>query len=180
MPLGSLRDLPERIAAADIVIVSKCPTYLDAWERSKWAEILRLREDQHIFFTTIGYNTAKPIFLEGDPRYTYTHRLILFSGIANDSPLRNYLCDSYKIVRHFKFSDHHKFTWADVSSISSAAKTFPTSVIMTTEKDCQRVRDCKNIPDNLKRRMFYTPIKVNFFSEQEHEQFVSTLKSYLK
>ena len=180
MPLGKLRDLPERIAAADIVIVSKCPTYLDAWERSKWAEILRLREDQHIFFTTIGYDTAEPIFPEGDPRYTYTHRLILFSGIANDSPLRNYLCDSYKIVRHFKFSDHHKFTWADVSSISSAAKTFPTSVIMTTEKDCQRVRDCKNIPDNLKKRLFYTPIKVNFFSEQEQEQFVSTLKSYLK
>jgi tetraacyldisaccharide 4'-kinase len=29
MPMGKLRDLPERIASADIVIVSKCPKYMD-------------------------------------------------------------------------------------------------------------------------------------------------------
>ena len=54
MPLGKLRDLPERIQAADIIIVSKCPTYLDAWERSKWTEALGIRKNQHIFFTTIS------------------------------------------------------------------------------------------------------------------------------
>ena len=31
MPLGRLRDLPERIKAADIVIVTKCPSDLNAW-----------------------------------------------------------------------------------------------------------------------------------------------------
>lgn len=194
MPIGKLRDLPERIAAADILIVSKCPTYLDAWEKSKWAEALGLRQfdatecsgvrkngkKQHLFFTSIGYDTAQAVFPEGDPRYLYTHRLILFSGIANDKPLRMFLSDNYKIVRHLEFPDHHKFTRADISSIHSAARAFPTSVIMTTEKDCQRMRDCANIPDNLKQRTFYTPIKVNFFSDQEREKFASTLNSYLK
>ena len=180
MPLGKLRDLPERIQAADIIIVSKCPTYLDAWERSKWTEALGIRKNQHIFFTTIGYDNSQAVFPEGDPRYIYTQRLILFSGIANDTPLRNYLSSKYKIVRHFDFPDHHKFSRADIGTISSAANAFPTSVVMTTEKDCQRIRDCKNIPDNLKQRMFYAPIKVNFFSDQEQETFASTLNAYLK
>ena len=180
MPLGKLRDLPERIKAADIVIVSKCPTYLDAWEKGKWTEALKIRKDQHIFFTTIGYDHSQAIFPEGDPRYLYTQRLILFSGIANDKPLRNYLSGDYKIVRHFDFPDHHKFTKADISSINSAARAFPTSVVMTTEKDCQRIRDCKTVPDNLKQRMFYAPIKVNFFSEQEQEEFATVLNSFLK
>ena len=180
MPLGKLRDLQERIKAADIVIVSKCPTYLDAWERSKWTEALKIRKDQHLFFTTIGYDQSQAVFPEGDPRYLYTQRLILFSGIANDKPLRNYLSGTYKIVRHFDFADHHKFSKSDITSIYNASRAFPTSVVMTTEKDCQRIRDCKIIPDNLKQRMFYAPIKVNFFSEEEQEAFASTLNSYLK
>ena len=43
MPLGRLRDLPERISAADIVIVTKCPGDLNAWEKSQWAEALGIR-----------------------------------------------------------------------------------------------------------------------------------------
>ena len=194
MPLGKLRDLPERIAAADIIIVSKCPNFIDAWEKSKWAEALGIGsydasecfgtrkggKKQHLFFTTIGYDTSLPVFPEGDPRYLYTQRLILFSGIANDKPLRTYLGGNYKLVRHFDFPDHHKFSRADIASINSAAQAFPTAVIMTTEKDCQRVRDCVAVPDNLKQRMFFAPIKVNFFSDQEQEVFASTLNSYLK
>ena len=194
MPLGKLRDLPERIAAADIVIVSKCPTYLDAWEKSKWAEALGVKQydpsgcygtrkngkKQHLFFTTIGYDSSEAVFPEGDPRYLYTQRLILFSGIANDTPLRTYLSGTYKIVRHFNFPDHHKFSNADIASIGSAAKAFPTAVVMTTEKDCQRIRDCKKVPDNLKQRMFYAPIKANFFSDEDRETFSTVLNSYLK
>ena len=194
MPLGKLRDLPERIAAADIIIVTKCPTFLDAWEKSRWAEALGLNgydgaechgtrkngKRQHIFFTSIGYDNSASVFPEGDPRYLYTQRLILFSGIANDKPLRMYLSDNYKIVRHFDFPDHHKFTRGDIAAINSAAKAFPTSVVMTTEKDCQRMRDCANVPDNLKKRMFYAPIKVNFYTEEDQNKFASILNSYLK
>lgn len=194
MPLGKLRDLPERIEAADIIVVSKCPTYMDAWERSRWAEALGLGmydaagchgvrksgRKQHIFFTSIGYDASDAVFPEGDSRYLYTQRLILFSGIANDKPLRNYLSGTYKIVKHFDFPDHHKFRKADISSINNAARNFPTSVVMTTEKDCQRIRDCRKISDNLKLRLFYTPIKSDFLSQEDKDRFTTVLKSYLK
>ena len=194
MPMGRLRDLPERIAAADVVIVTKCPTYIDDKQREKWAKNLGIKEyepsrcegirkkgkKQCILFTSIAYDTAQSVFPEGDPRYLYAKRLILFSGIANDTPFRNYLCGNYKIVKHFNFPDHHKFTRADMHSIRNAADNYPTSVIMTTEKDCQRVRDCKFIPGGLKQRMFHAPIKVDFLTDEDRNIFNSVLISSLK
>ena len=194
LPFGRLRDLPQRIAAADIVIVSKCPNEVNAWEKCTWAENLgimnfdatscsgtrRNGKKQHIFFSTITYDTAEAVFPEGNPRYIYTNRLVLFSGIANDAPLLSYLSSDYKIVRHFKFPDHHKFSRADIGTIASAAKEFPTSVLMTTEKDCQRIRDCKKIKEELKQRMFYSPIKTAFLTENETEKFILALKNGLK
>lgn len=194
LPFGKLRDLPGRIAAADIVIVSKCPNEVNAWDKCTWAENLGIRnfdasscsgtrrngKKQHLFFSTITYDTAEAIFPEGNPRYIYTNRLILFSGIANDGPLLSYLSSNYKIVRHFRFPDHHKFSKGDMNTIASAAREFPTAVIMTTEKDCQRVRDCHKIKEELKQRMFYSPIKTVFLTENERENFISALKAGLK
>ncbi len=194
MPIGRLRDLRERVAAADVVIVTKCPSYIDDEQRAKWARNLGIREyhpevcegtrkkgrKQHILFTSIAYDTAQPIFPEGDPRYLYAKRLILFSGIANDTPFRNYLCGNYKIVKHFNFPDHHKFTRSDIHSIRNAADDYPTSVVMTTEKDCQRVRDCKFIPRDLKERMFHAPIKVDFLTDEDRNMFNSIILSPLK
>lgn len=194
LPLGRLRDLPERTGAADIIIVTKCPTYIDEAEKSRWAENLGIREydaqtcsgtrkngrKQSIFFTCIAYDTAKAVFPEGDSRYLYSKRLILFSGIANDAPLRNYLCGDYKIVKHFNFPDHHRFSRADMLSIRDAADTYPTAVVMTTEKDCQRVRDCRHVTGGLKPRMFHAPIKVEFLSDQDRETFRSAVISALR
>lgn len=194
LPFGKLRDLPERIAEADIVIVSKCPNEVNAWDKCTWAENLGIRnfdasscsgtrrngKKQHLFFSTITYDTAEAIFPEGNPRYIYTNRLILFSGIANDAPLLSYLSSNYKIVRHFRFPDHHKFSKGDMNTIASAAREFPTAVIMTTEKDCQRVRDCHKIKEELKQRMFYSPIKTVFLTENEQENFIAALKAGLK
>ena len=194
MPIGRLRDLPSRLSAADALIVTKCPTYIDDEQRAAWAADLGLKEfdpqtcegvrsngkRQTIFFTYINYDTPQAVYPEGDTRYLYAKRLILFSGIANDAPLRHFLCGEYKIVKHFNFPDHHKFTRSDIYSIRNASDTYPTSVIMTTEKDCQRVRDCKFVPGSLKDRMFHIPIKVGFLGDEDRNIFKSMLASFLK
>ena len=189
MPMGKLRDLPERIEDADIVIITKCDKYIDEWKKSKWAEALGLtsfdggnccgyRENgkkQYLFFTAIDYCEPQPVFPEGDARFLYSKSLILFSGIANDKLLYHHLTGKYKIQERFNFPDHHKFSKGDVRKITSASKASPTSVIMTTEKDCQRIRDSKFMTDELKRKMFYTPIKVSFTSSHENDTFRSLL-----
>ena len=195
LPLGQLRDLPKRLADADILIVTKCPPYMDEWEKTKWAATLGLSDfktstcrgkrgngkEQVLLFSYIGYRDMHPVFEEeADSRYVYAKRLVLFSGIAKDTPLRNYLSDKYKIVKRFNFPDHHKYTSGDIRTLSHAVRENPTAVVATTEKDAQRVVDTKNVPSTLRERLFQVPIDVNFLSENEKSIFEETLLSALE
>ncbi len=190
LPIGRLRDLPERIAAADALIVSKCPWEMNPWEKDRWALSLGIerynpkdcfgwRADngrkQYLFFTKIGYDEAQPVFPEGNSRYLYSKMAVMFSGIADDTPFSEQLRLSYSLVGHLKFGDHHKFTKSDISSIRSLAEAHPTSLVITTEKDYQRIRDCKNVPDDLRQRMFYMPIRAQFLSDEERGVFAGLI-----
>ena len=193
LPFGRLRDLLERLHYADIIIVTKCPAYLENWEKVRWIKSLgiydynpdtcagtdRKGKTITILFTAITYCPIEPVYPEGDIRYTYSKKLILFSGIAKDTPLRRYLSDRYQIVKRFNFADHHKYSGIDIRRIMLAAKNFPTAVVTTTEKDSQRVVDYKKVPEALKERLFQIPIKVDFLSEHEKNVFETTLMSRL-
>lgn len=190
LPLGRLRDLPERIWEADMIIVTKCPTYLTDMDKEQWAEDLGLREyslsdcaaltpggrSVKLLFSTIGYCEPEPIFPEGDRRYTYGGRTVLFSGIADDLKFRQYLSGTYQIQDRMSFPDHHKFTRADIASIGSMAAKYPTALVATTEKDAQRIPDVKDIPLSLKEKLFYVPIEVLFLSDEETAVWQDTLR----
>ena len=195
LPWGRLRDLPSRLKAADIIIVTKCPTYLDEWEKGKWAKQLGVNDYsvatctgtrkkgkvQTVLFSTIGYEPMVPVFPEeADSRFTYAQRLILFSGIAKDTPLRAYLSDSYKEVKRFSFPDHHKYSNADIRKVAKAVEAFPTACVATTEKDAQRVVDTKKVPEALRQRLFQVPINVRFLTPAEEEVFDTTLLGLLR
>lgn len=184
LPLGHLRDLRERIHEADIVIVTKCPPFLDNWERILWEDTLEKgrkasSKKQRLFFTTIVYDKPQAVWPEGDHRYVHSQRMILFSGIANDKPLQTYLSDKYKIVRHLTFGDHHDFSSVDIHSIEKAAKEFPTAIIATTEKDCQRLYDNPLVPKELKERMFYIPIRPEFIPEEDQKELLSAIATLI-
>ena len=90
---------------------------------------------------------------------------------ANTAPPRAHLSDSYKIERRIEYRDHHRFTGSDMRKMASAVKALPTACIMTTEKDAQRMRDVKKVPDNVKQRLFYVPIQAAFLSPEEEAAF---------
>lgn len=194
LPFGRLRDLPERLGAADIIIVSKCPAFLEDEKKIEWAKVFGLEDfdpltckgtdrkgkEKILLFSTIWYSALSPIFEEADPRYAYSQKLILFSGIAKDTPLRMYLSDEHKIVKRFCFEDHHKYTKYDIRRIMNAIRENPTAVVATTEKDCQRILDLGNIPKELKVRLFQVPIEVGFLSEHEKTVFETSLLEALR
>lgn len=193
IPAGRLRDLPERLRKADILIVTKCPYYMENEEKAEWAADLGVREydpetstgtapdgkRQALFFTTVRYDTLAPVFKEGDQRYAYAKQAIMFTGIADDTPLMRFLSDSYKIMRQLSFGDHHEFSAGDISSLKKLAGEYPTAIIVTTEKDSQRLTDMQEIPSVLKERMFYAPIKADFLTPEEEIRFIEVLDSLL-
>ena len=194
MPLGKLRDLPSRMGKADAVIVSKCPPYMEKSEKDAWAKNLGFKDydilscsgtgpcgaRQYLFFSTLEYCQMEPVFVESESRYLYSPRLILFSGIADDSNLVAYLSDKYKIVRHFNFPDHHTFSNADIASLNSASNACPTAVFATTEKDGSRIKDVKNMPERLRQRMFRVPVRAVFTSDLETSVFNDVIKSFIE
>ena len=175
LPWGRLRDLPSRLKKADAVILTKCPPYLDEWEKTQWRGRLGLKAEQALFFTTVSYTAAEPVFQEADPHYIYAQRLVLVTGIANDAPLRSHLSDTYKIIRRLEFKDHHRYTRGDMRKLASAIKENSTACLMTTEKDAQRMRDVKKVDDKVKQRLFYVPVQATFLSPEEEAAFASFL-----
>ena len=173
LPFGRLRDLPSRIQDADAVIVTKCPAELEEGERQAWRERLRLPEGMPLWFTTVEYCEAAPVFPEeADTRYNYSKTALLFSGIADDTPLRAQISDSYKIVGALKFPDHHAFSRGDIAQIAAAVRKHPTAALLTTEKDAVRVLDCaasggKGVPAEIRQRLFTVPVRAAFIDEAD-------------
>ena len=194
LPRGRLRDIPERIEAADIVIASKCPDDLTEEERREWLTDLRLTQAYDaslpptqgcdmipVFFTTTEYGEMQSVFEEGDRHYLYSGKMILVSGIANDRPLLGHLSQRYRIAEHLSFHDHHDFTAADLQKIEQAAAKHPEAILITTEKDCQRLTPLRNqFSENVRQRLFQQPIQARFLKHEETDAFPEVLFSALK
>ena len=185
LPLGRLRDLPERIYDADALVVTKCPAELDEFAKAAFVQEMGFTDflsseceatnpqgrRQLIFFTTVHYGEPTGVFPTAEPRFIYAKKVILVTGIAKDGPLRAWLSDTYKIVRRFSFPDHHRYAWKDIGRIRDAVREQPTAAVVTTEKDAQRLLDFNGMPEALQQRLFYLPITAEFFSEDERWRF---------
>lgn len=191
LPFGRLRDLPERISEADIIVVTKCPAELSGSEKQAFAERLGISgyspdtcegtgaagRRQAVLFARIKYGQPVGVYEKTEARYVYSKKIILVSGIARDTPMRDYLSDFYKIEKRFGFPDHHKYRWSDITKIQMAVRKNPTASIMTTEKDAQRLLDFPGMPEEIVERLFMLPIETEFLSEAERNVFKDRIES---
>jgi len=184
LPAGRLRDLKSRLYDADVIIVTKCPYELTEEEKADYAALLgfesrsaettlavRRGRSIPLLFSGLQYGRPEPVFPGADPRYTYSAKLVLITGIADDTPLRNHLSGSHQIVGHLRYPDHHRFSRSDARAIAAQMRRNPTAAFVTTEKDAQRLRDLKTVPAGLAERLFYIPVTACFFSSAESEAF---------
>lgn len=180
IPLGRLRDLPEQIRRAQAIVITKSPEYLDEWEREKVRVLTRSRHTQLFYFSKLKYTTPKPVFPEsGDPRYIYSKEVYLFAGVADDKHLVLYLSAQYDRISHRSFGDHHRYNRLDIRRINNYAKKHPRTFLLTTEKDAQRLLGNKYLSDEVKVRLFYIPIEMEFLTKEETENFMIFVKEGL-
>lgn len=175
LPIGKLRDLPEQIRRADSVIVTKSPLFGEhdgiiddelaavqiAPVEKEWRTRLGLRNDQNLCFSSIFYGEPVGVDLkEADNRYIYSKSAVFFTGIANDTQFRDHVAGKYKILNSIKFPDHYSFTKTNIKDINNWAALYPTSIVLTTEKDSKRLAGNPYLSEDLKKRLFYIPIEV--------------------
>lgn len=89
---------------------------------------------------------------------------MLFTGIASDYPLIEYLerlCSDLVVL---KFQDHHDYSLKNLEKIVTRFNDLPTQkkIMVTTEKDAMRLKvpECANYFKNLP--LFCIPMEIDF------------------
>ncbi len=182
LPTGSLREFSRGSKRADIVVVSKSPKVLSPLEKRRIQEEIKVYPHQKLYFSFIKYGPLTPLpFINLKPSLEKISVIILFTGIANPSPLEEHLklkCDELKI---FKFPDHHKFKTKDLKKIRHEYKeTFQKyKIIVTTEKDLMRLENPEHQKLLSDIPAFYIPIEVKFHKSESGASFDDYILEYM-
>lgn len=189
LPFGRLRDLKSRLSDADVIIMTKCVSEPSEAVKADIAGKLGILDFsvqtmrgisksgrcQTLLFTGMDSLPLKSVFPEAESRYVYSAKSVAFSGIADDRGFLSHLRSISQLQASLRFPDHHSYTPSDISSIMKMVARYPTAVVVTTEKDAQRILNLESVPDTLREKLFYVPIEASFFSEESREAFADIL-----
>ncbi len=137
LPAGNLREWRKGKNRADCILVTKCPKDLTTDEKKSFVSKMNLSHN-HIFFSSLKYGEIVPV---SELQIETPKQILLVTGIANPTPLINYLKLSYHVTP-ISFRDHYAFQRADINRIHRKFCTFAEGecIILTTEKDFMRLK----------------------------------------
>jgi tetraacyldisaccharide 4'-kinase len=141
LPTGDLRDSRFSAARADVIVVTKCPADLTDEGKRKIIKELKPLSKQHIFFTTIAYGTPYHITNKQERNISHQDEVLLVCGIANPTPLKQFIIQQAKTYYLQSYNDHHIFTIDDLNEIKTMLNDIDAEhkIIITTEKDAVRL-----------------------------------------
>lgn len=177
LPTGNLREPLANYNRAQAVLITKSPTRVNMVDQIEIRRKIDLDIDKRISFSSIAYGQLTPVFAHVRKEDFYENGEILelgslaqspapvvflLTGIANPKPLIDYLKPIFTSINHFEYPDHHSFNENDIRKLIEAFQAHPAKekIIITTEKDSQRL-----LTDNLKDLLlnlpiFYLPIEI--------------------
>ncbi|MGV3761484.1 tetraacyldisaccharide 4'-kinase [Parapedobacter sp.] len=145
LPAGDYRDCFSERRRADIMVVTKTPTGATEAAKNRIRHQLSTKRDIPLLFAAIGYGPLTPV-LSDESSACALHRdtaILLVTGIANPVPLYEYLSSKAAEIEHLRYADHHDYTVADIRKVIRHFDEInnPRKLIVTTEKDAQRLLD---------------------------------------
>lgn len=174
LPAGTLRDKVSSLDRAHYFIVTKCPADMQPLAQRMWRKELHKIAYQQVYFTRVvpteavalfpTHNTLKP----GD-------QVVVMSGIGNPKAFVADVRKRYDVKAKLNFPDHHVYSMADIERIVALLEKYPQAMLLTTEKDSVKLRRSRRVPEIMRERLFYQPLKVEFL-EGSDEDFLGTLK----
>jgi tetraacyldisaccharide 4'-kinase len=142
LPAGNLREFKSGYTRADIIIATKCPVDLTRENQKKIKELLNLKNNQQLYFSTITYqNKLQGFNHKLNINDLQNYEVLLITGIANPKPLLSYLNQQEIKFKHIKFPDHHNFSNIEIDNIKREFNllTSEKKLVLTTEKDYVRI-----------------------------------------
>ena len=150
LPTGNLREPKSGAKRANIIVVTKCPVHMSEDEKQSIIDSLGPKTHQHVFFSSISYSEKiKNSFKENSLLDLKGEVFTLVTGIADASPLVDFLNSKGLKFEHLKFKDHHEFSRNEIADLNTKA------LIVTTEKDFMRLNSNFRNSD----KVYYLPIE---------------------
>ncbi len=150
LPTGNLREPKSGAKRANIIVVTKCPVHMSEDEKQSIIDSLGPKTHQHVFFSSISYSEKiKNSFKENSLIDLKGEVFTLVTGIADASPLVDFLNSKGLKFDHLKFKDHHEFSRNEIADLNTKA------LIVTTEKDFMRLNSNFRNSD----KVYYLPIE---------------------
>ena len=184
LPYGRLRESTDGASRADVIIISKTPERTSAVEMRTIVKDIHPLAHQKVFFSYLSYGDLYAIDQANKKLDTlnelFQYRVICFTGIANASPMINYLKEYAGEVKHLPFDDHHEFVMNDLIDIEKYYQSINggNKILVTTEKDLMRLKD-KAIWDFARSLNIYIlPIEISF--KDKEEEFNQTILNYVR
>lgn len=177
MPRGTLREPFSSRMRAHCVVVTKCPADITPMDKKIFERGLSLFKNQPIFFSSVRYGEATPLFTEENAAllnseglsaqelFAPQHKQVLMAGIAKPEP---FFAAAKQLpiqsVVEYQFSDHHTFTKEDIELLSSAVarrlEANTQCILLTTQKDAMRLLAMEDaLEPSFKSRIYYLPIE---------------------
>lgn len=171
LPAGNLREPFYATKRAQCVLVTKAKTEIDQATRKKITDKLALEPQQKLCFSSISYGALTPLYKTHEIESPEIEVVFLLTGIANPLPLKTKLKEMAVEIHSFEYPDHHRFKVGEIKQLIAKFQSHPAQkkVIVTTEKDGQRL-----LADNLKDLLlnlpiYYLPIKVELTAEDKYK-----------
>jgi tetraacyldisaccharide 4'-kinase len=164
-PGGRLRERRKGARRADVLVVTKCPLTLSVAEQTKIVNRIRpyTRPETPIFFAGLTYE-APVSFATGQP-VTNLRAVVLVSGLANATPLEQYVRENYLLVRHARFADHYAYTRATLEKLVNDLPA--DTALLTTEKDWVKLDALLTPAERVTWPLYYLPVAMQFLAGQE-------------
>ena len=163
LPTGNLREPKSGAKRAQVIVVSKCPEQMSGLEKTQIKKRLNPESNQAVFFSSIHYSDRlRSSTSSRDLKDLIGIHFTLVTGIANPTPLVEYLINLGLDFEHLNFKDHHEFSKSELDLIHSK------SLVVTTEKDFSRLQS------ESKDQIYYLPIQLKIDEAAEFERLVET------
>jgi tetraacyldisaccharide 4'-kinase len=178
LPAGTLRDKVSSLDRAHYFIVTKCPADMQPIAQRMWRKELHKIAYQKVYFTRVVPTKAVSLFQTPNV-LNPGDQVIAMSGIGNPKAFVAGVRKLYDVKAKLNFSDHHVYSVSDIERIVGLLEKYPQAMLLTTEKDAVKLRRSRRVPDIMRERLFYQPLKVEFLDGSD-EDFLGTLKKDLE
>ena len=182
LPAGNLREPISGKWRADMMVITKCPANLSEEEKTKCYYRVNPQSWQPLFFTSINYlplqdMQQRPVGYKIDADTT----VFLLTGIANPAPLVSHIASTTDNIIHHNYPDHHQFTLKNIAKLAAefSACRSQKKVIVTTEKDAQRLALHNLLPAVSRLFVLVIPIGIQFLGDAQ-QNFDELVINYVR